>query len=138
MKVGLVVNRTKPEAARFVPKLVRWLRSEGHQPVLAASTAREFRLRCETAPAARVVKRVDLVVALGGDGTLLRAARLVGSTPVPIMGVNLGGIGFMTAFPLAEATRGIAAVARGRHAVETRMVLACRYGRHMLLNIVHI
>ncbi len=129
MRIGLTVNRDKPAARRFVSELVRWLRTEGHEPVLATSTARDFRLKAECCPARDLVRRVDLVVALGGDGTLLRAARLIGRREVPIMGVNLGGLGFLTEFSTGEARRGIRAFARGRHREEPRMVLACSYGR---------
>ncbi len=128
MRIGLIVNRRKPQAARFVPDLVRWLKAKRHQPVLATSTARELKLKTDYCPAARLVKNVDLVVALGGDGTLLRAARLVGAGQVPIMGVNLGGLGFLTEFSVGEARKGIDAFARGRHSEERRIVIACRYG----------
>ncbi|MBM3315734.1 NAD(+)/NADH kinase, partial [candidate division WOR-3 bacterium] len=129
MRIGLVVNRAKPLARRFVPGLCRWLRSRGHEPVLATSTARAFKVDVESMPSARLVHRVDLVVALGGDGTLLRAARLVGPREVPVMGVNLGGLGFLTEFSLAEARAGIADFTRGRHREERRIVLTCRSGR---------
>ena len=129
MKLGLFVNRNKPAAREFVTGLVSWLRSRGHQPLLTPETAREFGIRVEGAEASSIVRHVDLVVALGGDGTMLRAARLVGRRELPIMGVNLGGLGFLTEFSTREARAGIAAFARGRHCEERRMVLDCRYGR---------
>ncbi len=129
MKVGLLVNRAKQQARAFTTELVGWLKSKGHEAVVATSTAREYRLAARCCPAAELVKQVDLVIALGGDGTLLRAARLVGSRGKPIMGVNLGGLGFLTEFSVTEARRGIAAVAAGRHSEQLRMVLECRHGR---------
>ena len=120
MKVGLVVNHRKPEAARFVPGFARWLKSKGHGSFLAG----------EGAPVRLPAKQLDLVVALGGDGTLLRAARLVGNRRIPIMGVNLGGLGFLTAFSTGEARTGILAFAASKHNEEERMVLACRHGRN--------
>jgi len=129
MRIGLVVNRDKPLAARLVPELVNWLKSEGHKPLVATSTARALKIGVACCPATSLVRRVDLVVALGGDGTLLRAARLVGGREVPIMGVNLGGLGFLTEFSCEEAKDGVSSFCRGRHAEELRMVLECRYGR---------
>jgi NAD+ kinase len=129
MRVGFIVNRSKPLARKLVPPLVAWLKREGHEPLVAASTARDFGLRCRSLTAARLVRQVDLVVALGGDGTLLRAARLVGAIEKPIMGVNLGGLGFLTEFAADEARAGITAFVKGRHTEERRLVLECRYGR---------
>ncbi|MFO7639244.1 MAG: NAD(+)/NADH kinase [bacterium] len=129
MKLGLLVNREKPAARRFVTGLAGWLKARGHQPWLSPDTAREFKLSLDTARPAEIVRRVELVVALGGDGTMLRAARLVGRRELPIMGVNLGGLGFLTEFSTREARAGITAFARGRHCEERRMLLACAYGR---------
>lgn len=128
MRIGLMVNRNKPLAARFVPAFCRWLRRTGFEPILATSTALEYSLNVDTMSAKRLVSHVDLVVALGGDGTLLRAARLVGAREVPVMGVNLGGLGFLTAFSTAEARDGIVDFAHSRHDEERRLVLACRSG----------
>ncbi|MFO7676018.1 MAG: NAD(+)/NADH kinase [bacterium] len=129
MNVGLLVNREKPAARRFLAGFVEWLSARGHRPVLAPGTARAFGIRAACRPPGEIVRAADLVVALGGDGTLLRAARLVGASETPIMGVNLGGLGFLTEFSTGEARAGVTAFARGRHREERRMALACRLGR---------
>ena len=128
-RIAFMVNRDKPLATRLVPGLVRWLRAFGHVPLLSTGTAKLLRVTAECSPAARLAERADLVVACGGDGTLLRAARLVGSRDVPIMGVNLGALGFLTEFSADEAQAGIEDFCRGTHTEERRMVLACRHGR---------
>jgi len=128
-RVGLLVNPDKPMAARIIPELVQWLKAEGHRPFVATRNARALKVGIDCCPADELVGKVDLVVALGGDGTLLRAARLVGRREVPIMGVNLGGLGFLTEFSADEAQEGITSFTRGRHQEESRMVLECRYGR---------
>ena len=127
MRIGFVVNRAKPLAARLVPELVEWIKAEGHTPCIASSTARALGIRGDAGPASALVRKADLVVALGGDGTMLRAARLVGKREVPIMGVNLGGLGFLTEFAADEAREGISAFLRGTHVEERRMLLACSY-----------
>ena len=68
-------------------------------------------------------EQVDALIALGGDGTLLRAARFLGGAPVPILGVNLGKLGFLTACNHEEFPEAFAAFARGEYAVEERMAL---------------
>jgi len=128
-RIAFMVNRSKPLATKLVPELVRWLRAAGHVPLLSAGTAKLLRVTTECSPAAKLAEKADLVVACGGDGTMLRAARLVGSRDVPIMGVNLGGLGFLTEFSVEEAQAGIEAFCLGNHTEERRMVLACRYGR---------
>ena len=127
-RVAFMVNRGKPLATKLVPELVHWLRAAGHVPLLSTGTAKLLRVTAECSPAAKLAERADLVVACGGDGTLLRAARLVGSRDVPIMGVNLGGLGFLTEFSAEEAQSGIEDFCRGTHAEERRMALACTYG----------
>lgn len=124
-----MVNRDKPLATKLVPELVSWLHAAGHVPLLSAGTAKLLRVTAECSTAARLAETADLIVACGGDGTLLRAARLVGNHNVPIMGVNLGGLGFLTEFAAEEARAGIEGFCRGNYTEERRMVLECRYGR---------
>jgi NAD+ kinase len=89
--------------------------------------------------------QVDLIVVLGGDGTLLGMARAVGDLGVPILGVNVGGLGFLTATTLDEMLPALEAVLAGRMAVEERMLLSARVvrsgqasGEHVALNDVVI
>lgn len=88
---------------------------------------------------------VDLIVVLGGDGTLLSMARAVGDLGVPLLGVNVGGLGFLTATTLDEMSRALEAALAGGMAVEDRMMLRAevvrngqRLGDHVALNDVVI
>uniref|UniRef100_A0A7C4CE85 NAD kinase n=1 Tax=candidate division WOR-3 bacterium TaxID=2052148 RepID=A0A7C4CE85_UNCW3 len=129
MRIGLVVNHSKPLASAFVPDFVQWLAAQGCRPLLADTAARALRIRAFAVAERHLVSRTDLVVAIGGDGTLLRAARLVGARETPIMGINVGGLGFLTEFSLQEARDGILQFRRGRHVEEHRMLLKCRCGK---------
>lgn len=73
--------------------------------------------------------RADLVVVLGGDGTLIYAARLLAGRGVPILGVNLGSLGFMTEVPVDELFTTLEDVLAGRFKVDSRMKLTCRLVR---------
>nr|WP_227027094.1 NAD(+)/NADH kinase [Corallococcus soli] len=73
--------------------------------------------------------RADAVVVLGGDGTLIYAARLLGGRNVPIIGVNLGSLGFMTEVPVEELFTRLADVLAGDFHVDSRMKLSCRLMR---------
>lgn len=124
IKVGLVVNWSKPLAHRFVPGLIRWLKEKGFDCLFAEKPDRSTEKIC---PVFREgIMDADLVVALGGDGTLLKAVQMVGQKETPIMGVNLGGLGFLTEFSTDEARQGISDFARGKFGEEKRMVLACQ------------
>lgn len=74
-------------------------------------------------------QRADAVVVLGGDGTLIHAARLLRGREVPIIGVNLGSLGFMTEIPVAEALTVFESVLKGTARVDSRMKLSCRLVR---------
>ncbi|MFO0596908.1 MAG: NAD(+)/NADH kinase [Myxococcaceae bacterium] len=71
----------------------------------------------------------ELVVVLGGDGTLIHAARLFRGRSVPILGINLGSLGFMTEIPVAEAISTLEQVLHGRSRIDSRMKLTCRLYR---------
>ncbi|MBN1203682.1 MAG: NAD(+)/NADH kinase [Myxococcaceae bacterium] len=76
-----------------------------------------------------LASRADLVVVLGGDGTLIYTARLLGARAVPILGVNLGSLGFMTEVPVDELFSTLEEALAGRFKVDSRMKLTCRLVR---------
>ena len=146
-RVGLV---TKPdataEAQRVVLTLLDWLAAHGLTAVLEKETA--ALAPSATVPSARKADlpgQVDLLIVLGGDGTLLSMARAVGDLGVPILGVNLGGLGFLTATTLDELLPALEATLAGGMAVDERMLLGARLLRggqrvseHIALNDVVI
>ena len=129
-RVGLVAKPDAAEAQRVVRQLVEWLGARGLTVVLEKETA-------ALAPSASVASasksdlpgQVDALIVLGGDGTLLSMARAVGDLGVPILGVNLGGLGFLTATTLEEMLPALEALVAGGMAVEERMMLAARVMR---------
>src|SRR5262245_65879551 len=102
-RIGITAKPDAAEAPAALSRLISWLCSRGHTVALDKETealvpgANVTSLRKEDLPG-----QVDLLVVLGGDGTLLSMARVVGEVGVPILGVNLGGLGFLTATPLEE------------------------------------
>lgn len=127
MNVGLVVNLGKPDARRFVTELVEWLGQNRFQAILPAATARTLKLGVRGVSEATLVRRSNIVLALGGDGTLLRAARIIGHHGVPVMGINLGGLGFLTEFAVEEARAGLLEFRAKEHRLEERTVLEAGY-----------
>ncbi len=123
-KVGVVVREGRPELPVTVARLAgicrnrgAELRFEAHAMEIAPDGAGVLDLEGEPP---------DLLVALGGDGTLLRAARLVWGLQVPIFGINLGRLGFLTNTAEAQLEEGLTAVLDGRGEVENRFTLQAR------------
>jgi NAD+ kinase len=115
----------KPELATIVPKLVAWFREHKYQVVVDPETA-------PFAPSAEAITREQLaarllnfVVVLGGDGTLLAAARAVARAGIPVLGVNLGSLGFLTEVPLQDLYQTLQGLEEGRGTIEVRSMVHC-------------
>lgn len=128
-RVGIVAKVDRPEARDVLPRLLEWLADQGKQVLLEKETADLVVHPKAAALKADLPAQCDLLVVLGGDGTLLSMARLVGDLGVPILGVNLGGLGFLTATTEGELLSTLEALFRGEMLVEQRMMLAARVRR---------
>jgi NAD+ kinase len=130
-RVGIVA---KPDAARaqgVILQLLPWLATRGRSVVLEKETADLVPSAVtDAASRAELPGQVDLLIILGGDGTLLSMARAVGDLGVPLLGVNLGGLGFLTATTLDEMFPALEAYFGGHMAIEERMLLAARIVRN--------
>ena len=123
-KAAIISKPQKPELEQIIPQLAGWLAERGFEVVLDPDSANyagrsndgiERTILPEHAP--------DLVVMLGGDGTLLSAARAFAHTETPILGVNLGSLGFLTEVPLSELYSGIEAWQNGSAVVDSRSLM---------------
>jgi NAD+ kinase len=112
-----------------VRELVDWLQGRDCQVVVDRETGALVPRGPLVTDRATVCFQVDLIVVLGGDGTLLSVARHVVGLGVPILGVNLGGLGFLTATTLEALYPTLEAVLRGEYEAEERMVLAATHLR---------
>jgi NAD+ kinase len=99
--VGIMAKPGIPHASAIVPELVQWLESRGLQSRVDEETAL-YLGRADGLPRAEVPEGAQLVIVLGGDGTLLSAARAVAGRVIPLFPVNLGGLGFLTAITLEQ------------------------------------
>jgi NAD+ kinase len=119
--VGLVVKRERPEAIKIARTLTRFLRARHKTPIADSDTAKK--IGAEGVERHHLADRADLIVVLGGDGTLLGVARMVASEGTPILGVNLGGLGFLTEVTISEARAALARVLGGDYEVDRRIML---------------
>ena len=131
MKLVLVVNRTKEQAVRAALDIASWCRARGIECVEVSGSLREARDAVARAAtqASEVVacartQASDLVAcALGGDGTVLRAAAIAVEHGIPVLGVNVGSLGFLSQTSLDLLFPALESLARGEYSVEGRMRL---------------
>ncbi len=127
-RVGIVAKADAAEAV--IATLLDWLGKRGLTAILEKETARLVPTgNVAVTSKSDLPTQVDLVIVLGGDGTLLSMARAVGDLGVPILGVNFGGLGFLTATTLDEMFPALEAALAGRMAVDERMMLTARVVR---------
>ncbi len=119
--VGIVVKRDRAEALEIGATLTGWLRGQ-RKKVLAEPAAAEV-IGAEPVSREELVRRADLIVVLGGDGTLLGIARKVGRRETPILGINLGGLGFLTEASTSEAKQALERVLTGDYETDRRITL---------------
>src|ERR1043166_2970374 len=118
--VGLVAKYHEPKAAEMVRWLVPWLEQRGEKVLVEDGIARSGGMLCTKK---EMAGKADLIISLGGDGTLLNIAPLVERPDVPILGVNLGGLGFITEVGVSELESVLTRTLEGNFEVEKRMTL---------------
>jgi len=97
-RVGLIANTEKISCRPVIQKAAALIAKSGRIALTETATAEMARLRCSVCPnSAALAKQTDLLLVFGGDGTMLRAAREVADSNTPILGINVGGMGFLTA-----------------------------------------
>lgn len=123
-RIGLVGNAEKSACAASVRAAARLIQRSGRTVVCDDITARLARLKCEAIPqVAALARAVDLLLVFGGDGTMLHTARQIAGSHTPMLGVNIGGLGFLTAVPSAQLAEALKLVWRGEFLFEARALI---------------
>ena len=142
-KIAVFAKVHDPRCQDVAVELFKWLLERGCEPLIEAHLARH--LACPGVPAEDISSRADMVVVLGGDGTLISTARTIGERDIPILGVNLGSLGFLTEIALDELYPALEKCLQGDCRVSERIMLRAvveRDGRetasHLVLNDVVI
>ena len=130
--VGVIVKPNHAEAWKTACELSDWLKERGialvGEPRIQQSVETDT---CDIASAddARFAEECDLIVVLGGDGTMISTARLVGDADTLVLGINYGSLGYLTEFRIEEMFPALEAIFRGEYDVDRRVMLHAEHWR---------
>jgi len=127
-KIGIICKSGKPEPPEILKDVLPWLRQKGYEVFLDIETATI--LNIEGFPRSQIPSLADLIIVLGGDGTMISVSRLVAEKGIPILGVNTGGLGFLTAVQKEELYETLEQVFAGKCSIEERIMLNACVHRH--------
>jgi NAD+ kinase len=120
--IGLIVNMKKENAVMLVEKIVDLIEKQNCSAVMPETTAAALGLPKYGWPPQDLAK-TDCLVVLGGDGTLLGSARKAAPSGIPVLGVNMGNLGFLTEVDVPDLTESLEKLIRGEYVIEERMML---------------
>ena len=123
--VAIISKPDRPELSEALPALEKWLQQHNYAVVVDQESAAYFSASNVVARSELATRSPDTALVLGGDGTLLSAARAVAKAGTLILGVNLGTLGFMTELPLADLYPALDAIEKGNYIIDDRSMLSC-------------
>lgn len=121
-KIGLVVNAHKAQAVQVAQELLSWFSAQNVEIYLTEEMVGVLPAKHEVISSSNI-KTLKCLLVLGGDGTLLNTARNYASAAIPILGINLGQLGFLTSLEMPYLYQGLEMILDGKYAVEERMML---------------
>ncbi len=123
MKAAGIISKPSEKSNAIAPQVAEWLAKHGYTVIVDRETA-QHACGYEVVEREKLAdKKPDFVIVLGGDGTMLAAARAVAQAGIPIMGVNLGSLGFLTEVPVADLYPTLEALVANRCEVDQRAML---------------
>ena len=120
-RVGIISKPKKTEIREIVPGLLKWLRERSIEAFIDKETGAIMEMKEGCLTRNEMPSHADLLIVLGGDGTLLATARALNRKPVPILAVNLGGLGFLTEITCEELIPTLATVVEGTYQTDRRV-----------------
>ena len=124
--VAIISKPAKPELAQILPHVFEWLDRHQYRVIIDSETAAYTNSKQIVERGAIGAQKPDYAIVLGGDGTLLSAARSVAKAGVPILGVNLGTLGFLTEVTLAELYPALDAIHDNHYSIDSRSMVSCQ------------
>jgi len=128
--IGIIINPRKEQVAKYLHIIEKWIDDTGHQIKILVCTYQSKYLEnsfkhIEECDENKLLHDSQLILTLGGDGTILRAVQAVTDKQIPILGVNLGGLGFLADTPPDKMIHNLEACILGNYLIEDRIVLKC-------------
>src|SRR6267378_4914924 len=121
--IGIISRPRRSNLVVVVPPLLKWLAARGIQALVDEETANCLPDGSKGLPRQRVADASQLLLVLGGDGTMLAASRLAAPRGIPILPINMGSLGFLTSFTLEELHPALDDALGGRISVSERVML---------------
>ena len=128
-RIGIFGNPLKTELPPAVQSISSLCEEQGVKLFASSDLAGSLSRDIPVLSNDDLVESVDVVIAFGGDGTMLRAARVLGLTGVPLLGINLGSLGYLTDVPLGELHQAVLALIEGDYHLDTRSRVYCNVYR---------
>jgi len=133
-RIGIVLKPHQPDALKTICELTRWLSERGIEVVGGPEIERErveHQTGCSVTEVAseQLAASVDLILVLGGDGTMIATARMIEDLEVPVLGVNYGGLGYLTEFRIEELYSALASILDGNYRLDKRVMLRTEHQR---------
>lgn len=134
--IGIIANITKPGVAKVISEVVEWLIKKGIKPLITNEYASAVGSNKYTVlNTLELIKQADCLIVFGGDGTVLGVSHVPGVSNLPILPVNMGGLGFLTEVTLDELYPELIKVLEGDFQIDERMMLKARVYKHNSKNI---
>lgn len=127
-KIGIICKTGISEPVVILKELLPWLKQKGYETFIDVETASV--LNIDGFARSQIPSLSDLIIVLGGDGTLISTCRLVADKGVPVLGVNIGGLGFLTEIPVEKLYEMLEMVLTGNCPIEERLMLKAQVLRH--------
>lgn len=121
--IGILSRPRRQQLSVVVPPLLKWLQERGIKPILDEETAAALPAGSKGQPRSAVADASQILLVLGGDGTMLAAARLAAPRKIPILPINMGSLGFLTSFTLDELYPALEETLAGHSSISQRVML---------------
>jgi len=136
---GFVLHTARDQAAAITADLAAWLLERGHDVRLTGADAERVGLDAHAVDDERFCDGLDVAISLGGDGTMLRTVELVAESGIPVIGINVGQLGYLTEVDPDHARMALKRFLSGAYEIDERMLLSVRVGgsdpaEHVALN----